>query len=281
MAEILKDRSRNNDGAPASIKLIPGVVWPTQQKEPKKTPVPPTTPEPTEQISPTTPVIIQTTATPTAAPTATKWLYIPPTATIPPPPENTATATSTATATATSTPTSTSTATATPTETATEIPPNVNFGPPDGSLLNIPDGGECIIDLEAETGSPLNTSSPDGAYDLVMYEYVPSPGIIMFDHIVIQLGTGPTGACSSSAWTTVLYWGDGDASNNGQLGSLYPGEIDNQTIPFAHLYNGSTPGIAIDADALGGSGIYPCLRIFAPVSGDGDAAQVDSIEILP
>lgn len=103
----------------------------------------------------------------------------------------------------------------------------------------------------------------------------------MLDHVVVQVGTGPTGSCASSTWTTVLYWGDGDTSNNGHLGSLYSGEIDNQAIPFAHLYNSSTTGIGIDINALTSPGTFPCLRIFAPVSGDGDAAQVDSIEILP
>ena len=103
----------------------------------------------------------------------------------------------------------------------------------------------------------------------------------MLDHVILEVGTGPSGSCGSSAWTTVFNWGDGDLSNNGQLGSQYPGEADNQSIPFSKLYNGITPGVAIDTDSLGASGIFPCLRIYSPVSGDGDAAQVDSIEILP
>ena len=103
----------------------------------------------------------------------------------------------------------------------------------------------------------------------------------MLDHVVLEVGTCPSGSCGSSTWTTVFYWGDADTNNNGMLGSTFPGEVDNQSIPFSNLYLGTTPGIAINIDALGASGIYPCLRIYSPVSGSGDAAQVDSIEILP
>jgi hypothetical protein len=269
MDEILKDRSRYAYGAPPSIVLVSGPVWPTQKAGQQETPLPPA---PTAQTTQTLPAtqIPQATATVAVTPSATQVLWIPYTATNIPPPEDTRTPT----------PTATSTATETPVPTA--VPPNdVNIGSPDGSIEDIAGGGELIIDLEALTGSPLDTSTPDGAYDLVFYEYEPSAGIIMFDHVVLQVGTGPSGSCGSSTWTTVLYWGDADASNNGQIGNLYPGEADNQSIPFSNLYLGATPGIAIDIDALGASGIYPCLRIYSPVSGDGDSAQVDSIEILP
>ncbi len=269
MDEILKDRSRYAYGAPPSIVIVSGPVWPTQQAVQQKTPLPPA---PTAQTTPTLPAtqIPQATATVAVTPSATQVLWIPYTATNIPPPEDTRTPT----------PTATSTATETPIPTA--VPPNnVNIGAPDGGIEDISGGGELIIDLEALTGSPLNTSTPDGAYDLVFYEYVPSAGIIMLDHVVLEVGTGPSGSCGSSTWTTVLNWGDGVLTNNGQLGSLYPGEADNQSIPFSNLYLGTTPGIAIDIDALGASGIYPCLRIYSPLSGDGDSAQVDSIEILP
>jgi hypothetical protein len=304
--EIRKDRSRYAYGAPPAIVLVPGVVWPTQQAaQQEATPLPPA---PTEQIFSTPPAtpVTQPTVTEAVLPSATQWRYIPPTATNPLPPENTKTpaATSTAAPTLTFTlthtpaptltftlthtlaPTLTFTPTFIPTETvtltATTAPPNhVNIGPPDGHIENIPAGAQIIIDLVALTGSPLDTSIPDSYDDLVFYEYEISTGIIMLDHVVLQVGPGPSGSCGSSTWTTVFDWGDGNASNNGQLGGLYPGEIDNQSIPFANLYLGSTTGIAIDTDALAAPGIYPCLRVYSPATGNGDAAQVDAIEILP
>jgi hypothetical protein len=287
MDEILKDRSRYAYGAPPSIVLSSGAVWPTQQAEQQQTPA---TSVPTVQTSPTPPATLlpQPTATVAVTPSATKVLWIPYTATNIPPqdtetpiPTSTSQATSTSTATATAIATSTATATPTATATATAVPSGMNIGSPDGAILNLGGGGEWIIDLEAETGNPLRTSPPDTAYDLVVYEYEVSPGIIMLDHIIVEVGTGPSGSCSSSTWMTVLNWGDTDPNNNGQLGNLFPGELDNQSIPFVHLYNGSTAGIGIDINALSTPGFYPCLRIYSPVSGDGDAAQVDSIEILP
>jgi hypothetical protein len=156
----------------------------------------------------------------------------------------------------------------------------LNIGGPDTSFASISNGNEVVIDLEAETGSPLDTSSPDGNYDLVYYERINFDSQIAFDHVILQIGSGPSGACDSGSWFTVLYWGDSDPTNNGHLGDMFgPTEVDNQAIMTDDLYNGT--GIAIDADALGLSGIYPCLKIISPTSGDGDASEVDAIEILP
>lgn len=268
--EIMKDRSRYAYGAPPSIVLVSGPVWPTQQAEQKETPRPPAPTEQTTATPPATPVIPHT-ATIAVTPSATQVIWIPYTATNIPPPEDT------------HTPTPTATSTATATATATKVPPNnVNIGAPDNNIEDIAGGGELIIDLEDLTGSPLDTSTPDGAYDLVFYEYEFSPGIVQFDHVVLQVGTGPSGSCGSSTWTTVFYWGDSDPTNNGHIGGMYgPTEVDNQTMFTSDLYLGSTTGIAIDTDALGASGIYPCLRVYSPISGSGDSAQIDAIGILP
>ncbi|MCD4672870.1 MAG: hypothetical protein K8R77_09420 [Anaerolineaceae bacterium] len=278
-AEIQKDRSRYPYGAPPSMVLLPGEVWPTQQALSTSNP---NTPMPTEQNTPTLPAtpISQPSATMAITPSATRPLviFIPATSTDPPPPPNTPTATASATATATATSTATSTSTSTPTKTPTS--PGLNLGPPDSSYSSIPNGSEIIIDLEAETGSPLDTSSPDGNYDLVFYERINFGSQIAFDHVILQVGTGPSGSCGSSAWYTVLYWGDSDPANNGHIGNMFGGvELDNQAIFTSDLYNNT--GIAIDADALGLSAVYPCLKIISPISGDGDAAEVDAIEILP
>jgi hypothetical protein len=109
------------------------------------------------------------------------------------------------------------------------------------------------------------------------------PNFIYIDWVVTEVGTGPSGSCASSTWYTVLNWGDGNASNNGIIGGAYP-ENDNQPIPFSALYLGSTTGIAIDLNdpALGvPGGTYPCVRVSAPLGGDNDAGEVDSIQVLP
>ena len=104
----------------------------------------------------------------------------------------------------------------------------------------------------------------------------------MLDHIVLQVGTGPSGSCASSTWTTVFYWGDGDLTNNGQLGSLYPGEVDNQSIPFSDLYNGSTLVSVLTYNATHHAPApSPACGFTRPSPASGDAAQIDSIEILP
>lgn len=273
--EIQKDRSRYPYGAPPLMVLLPGEVWPTQQALSTNNPKPPM---PTEQDTPTLPAtpISQPSATMAVTPSATQPLviFISPTSTEPPPPPNTPTATATATATSTATSTSTSTPTETP------APKEINLDGPDTIFASIPNGSQIIIDLEAETGSPLDTSSPDGNYDLVFYERIEYGSQITFDHVILQLGTGPTGSCTSSSWHTVLYWGDSDPANNGHIGNMFGGvELDNQAIFTSDLYNNT--GIAIDADALGLSAVYPCLKIISPISGDGDASEVDAIEILP
>jgi hypothetical protein len=165
-------------------------------------------------------------------------------------------------------------------------PGEPDIGPPDGIFGELPCGGGIVIDLVALGYPPIDTSSPDPEYDVVYYERelppVPS-GNIAFDWVTFQVGTGPSGACVSSPYSSALVWGDGNPSNNGHLGSSYP-EGDNQVIPFSALY-GSPPfqtGIAIDLDALGLSDVYPCLRIISPINWpDNDGSEVDAIQILP
>lgn len=191
---------------------------------------------------------------PTAAPTTT------PTGT------STATVTVTATNTATVTVTATDkpTVTATVTETAT-IPP-INFGPPDGIVDNPPDGSVltyCSL-------SPMITDHGDGGYDFVYYELPAAPGIRM-DQVIIEIGDGTN-------WYQVFNWGDDLPDNNSNL-VIGGSETDNRPINAGSLINGT--GVGIDIYSLGLTGSYPCLRITAPIGGDGDGIDIDAIEIYP
>lgn len=161
------------------------------------------------------------------------------------------------------------------------FPGEPNIGPPDGYYSELPCGGELIIDIVAEGYSPIDITVGDADPDVVYYEREnPSqPSFIDLDRVSLQVGTGPSGSCGSSAWHTVFNWGDGNTANNGHLGGAYP-EMDNQSVPFGALYNNT--GITVDIDALAPVGIYPCIRIVSPINWpDNDGAEVDAIEILP
>jgi hypothetical protein len=281
--EIFKDRSRYANGAPPSLVILPGQVWPTQYAIAT---VLVNTPQPSPLLpSPSMPAATSMPFTATAGitPSATKPVIIVPPSTAteePPAPTRTPIPANTAVPTAIPTAIPTDVPTAIPTIVPTQTPAStpLNIGGPDNWFLSISGGNEVIIDLLPAIGRPLITSN-DAAYDLVFYERVFSGSDVAFDHVILQVGTGPSGSCSSSTWYTVFYWGDSDPANNGHIGSMFgPTEIDNQSMSTSVLYNQT--GVAIDADALGVSGTFPCLRIISPLSGDGDAAEVDAIEIL-
>ena len=120
-------------------------------------------------------------------------------------------------------------------------------------------------------------SSPDPAFDLVYYEYENPANHINLDWVIVEIGSS-----SSGPWTQVFYWGDNNLDGNtniGQAGYGAGSEPDNHQIPFADLYGG--PGVAIDVDAMAAPGTYRYVRISAPLGGDNDAAEVDSVETLP
>lgn len=223
-------------------------------------------PQPTSTLTAVPPTSTATTA---ATATATNTAVATATTTTTP------TATTAATATATPTPTATATATATPT--ATPVPctgsgfPNV--GAPDGSVAIITCGQSVTIDLG---GAPLDLSPPDSAYDLVYYEMQNPPGFITIDWAIIHISN------DGNDWIEIFNWGDGNPANNGIIGNL-GAESDNHILPLSALYNGSTTGIAIDADAFVSSGprTFQYIRITSPLGGDNDGSEVDSVQILP
>ena len=279
--EIYKDRSRYPYGAPPALVILPGPVWPTQNaiavvvvntQQPSSL-------APSPSIPAATASSIPHTATAGITPSVTKPVIIVPPSTAteePPEPTRTPIPINTAVPTAIPTDVPTEAPTIAPTQTPASTP--LNIGGPDNWFMSISGGNEVIIDLIPAIGRPLITSN-DAAYDLVYYERAFSGSEVAFDHVILQVGTGPSGSCASSTWYTVFYWGDSDPNNNGHIGSMFgPIEFDNQNMSTSVLYNQT--GVAIDADALGVSGTFPCLRIISPLSGDGDAAEVDAIEIL-
>jgi len=131
--------------------------------------------------------------------------------------------------------------------------------------------------------SAIDSSVSDPEPDLVYYErFNPSdPSTIALDTVIVEVGSGPSGSCGSSDWSTAFNWGDGNAANNGHLGGSYP-ELDNQVIPMSILYGSGAlqVGIGIDLNSLGLSGVYSCVRITSPINWpDNDGSEVDSIEI--
>ncbi len=161
-----------------------------------------------------------------------------------------------------------SSATLTITDNDTGGPP---IGGPDGSITNLTPGSEVIIDL----GGSAIVADGNTDFDLVYYESNTGSAIQM-DWVIVQVSTTPGGP-----WYTILNWGNGGPDGNTSIGQLgySVGEADNENIPQADLYNNS--GIQIDVDGAGvPAGTYPYLRIYSPPGGDGDAAQIDSIQIF-
>jgi hypothetical protein len=150
-----------------------------------------------------------------------------------------------------------------------------------------------IIDLVSDiSGSAIDTTTQDvGTADFVYYERCfggcgtfPS---VDLDWIKIEVSAIGADSCSSGdeVWYTAFYWGDAIDDNNDSIpGSYYPPENDNQNIPITSLYNGNSPGFAIDLDAVAlgvPAGTYRCMRFTSPLGGNNDGSEIDSIQGLP
>lgn len=123
-------------------------------------------------------------------------------------------------------------------------------------------------------GTPLDLTLPDPGYDLVFYELHNPIGFMRLDWVIIEISD------DGSNWVEIFNWGDGNPANNAII-SGPPAEPDNYEMPLSVLYNGNTPGVAIDADAFASPGTYQYIRISSPLGGENDGAEVDSIELLP
>ena len=291
---------------PTAVVSI-ATATPRSTSEPNTpTPFPTTIPSPTQEIAtvtatptavPTLPASFTPTNTatavwptptftatpqPTAPPPTSPPPTSPPTRTLtppPPPPPFTPTATASATLPPTNTPSPTPTETPTPPPCSGSIPGGEpNIGPPNGTRAAVGCGQNIVVDLGAANAIVV-TGSTEPAFDLVYYEWENPANNINLDWVIIEVSTS-----SSGPWVQVFNWGNDilDANTNiGQAGYGAGSEPDNNPIPFADLYGGNSPGIAIDIDAFAPAGTYQWLRIMAPLGGDNDAAEVDSVESLP
>ncbi len=242
--------------------------------EPSATPsLPPSPPAPsaTPSASVTPPPSETPTATPSASPTVSPTSS--PTAAKPPKDDPTP-------------PAPTGTPTASPTSPPATLDPSltpataivISTDTPDNVTSDIPPGRYVVMDM---SGNPVVVSNtPDGNYDMIFYEWR-SGGAVYLDHIIIGISHDSNGA----TYWEVFNWGNNQPDTNTNV-SVTP-EADNAT--FTNLYPTpaatGTPvgtGVLIDVDTAPSApppGSYNYVVVISPISGDMDAAQVDSIVV--
>jgi hypothetical protein len=306
--------TRAATATPTSTKRPTSVYTPsTATRTPTKIPKTATntitsTPTATKTITPTpTKTATKTiTPTPTLTKTATRTITATQTSTFTATPTQTDTPTIaptfSPTPTQTDTPTFTPTSTATPTFTPT-IPPGAStldpvlipqtppppVGLPDGTTTDITAGSYAILDLGADL---IVSGGTEPNPDLVYYEFDVT-GNILLDTVIVGISEFP----DARYYFEVLNWGNNISDINTNVdtsNALFPAdptclapfapECDNRTIPTSYLYPqpiGGT-GITIDVDGAPNilPGTYRYLVIICPTTG-GDAAQIDSVEVLP
>lgn len=123
------------------------------------------------------------------------------------------------------------------------------------------------------------SGSPEPAFDLVYYEFENPIWNINLDWVIVEVSTNGT-----EPWFPVFNWGNNIVDGNTNIGQAGIGdgnEPDNQPLPFSVLYNGNSPGIAIDIDEVVPADTYQWVRIWSPLGGDNDGAEVDSLQPLP
>jgi hypothetical protein len=193
--------------------------------------------------------------------------------------------------------------TATPvTPTATPVTPTATpvyfSGEPDGIFTSIAPGSAIEIDISSYPIYVDETPNPD--VDMIYYEREDQSnlGTTALDWISIELRQVLT-----DTWHMVFNWGDGFVDGNTNVDTFSAdadGEQDNEPIPIYETPLPSDPtdvpltpipplygtppfntGIEIDVDAKAPPGEYDQIRLNSPPGGDGDAAEVDAIEVLP
>jgi hypothetical protein len=97
------------------------------------------------------------------------------------------------------------------------------------------------------------------------------------DVVILQVGDGTN-------WYTVLNWGDGVPSNNGDIPSTAcTGEPDTCPIDISLLaINSPYPGVTINLGPLAGTSIS-YIRIFSPAAppDSGNGVSIDAIQVFP
>lgn len=269
-----------NSDSGSDIVFPPFVVF-----EPTSTPSPTTSPEPSPTVTETptasaspspSPSPTTVTTVPSATktkdpdktpkpPTATPPTATPPTATPPP-----------------------ITSTIDPSLTlVTPAPPDINVGAPDGIPGGVQPGNYVVMDISINPVVVTNPSETN--YDLVYYEATNGTNV-MLDSVIL----GISQLVDGSIYYEVFNWGDNnrDINTNVDTNTLPPDtgcvapaapECDNRVIPTTELHPdpGGT-GILIDVDnapSAPPAGRYDYIVIISPNTGNGDAAQVDAIEV--
>jgi hypothetical protein len=266
------------DANDQNILFPPFVVF-----EPSATPVvttnPPTavTPPPTVPVT-DTPIVtasppVTTTKKPPVDPTSTPPTSTPPTVSPSPVPTS---------------------ITSTPVGIPVSAPTDIVNVPPNGTPSPIVPGTYVILDIGSSPIVVSNTS--DGNYDLILYEatYTQASGdvVVLMDQISILISQ------DGIDYYEIFNWGDNAADTNtnvnfNDLPADCVQECDNREIPITPIpatgsilytdpVTGINTGILIDVDTAPDNppeGIYKYMIIVSPLSGDLDAAQVDSIVV--
>lgn len=286
---------------PPFIVINPGTPTPTSEiptAQASSTPVPP-------PVTGTATVVRQPTSTPPV-------VIISPTSTQEPKPKDTATSLPTPTQTASQVPTNSPIPTVptntpiTPSPTPTgfpsappsfpqlPVPPEVGDTPDDASG-EIPPGNYIIVDVSS---NPVVVSStPDGFYDFVLYEYynsAPEWDAVLLDFMIVGI-ISDTDLSDEFVYYQVLNWGDNIRDINTNVdtnilpmhpldtGCIANLECDNRRILPANLYPYPGTGIQIDVDTASSEpppGVYNYIIIISPLGGDNDAPQIDAITVV-
>jgi hypothetical protein len=164
-------------------------------------------------------------------------------------------------------------------------PPQINLDAPNGVAANLANGSYTVLNISANPVVVLLT--PDEFYDLIFYEYNET-GIIYMDHIIIGISQHADG----SVYYEVFNWGNNVPDTNTSLNTdnLPPPvpaprcssdpECDDREFLPSELYPHPGTGVLIDVDTAPSQpppGTYDYIVIISPVSGLGDASQIDAI----
>jgi hypothetical protein len=167
-------------------------------------------------------------------------------------------------------------------------PPQIEVGPPNGSIGNITAGQYIVITL---TSTPIVVNGPsDTNYDFVYYEQgqacgmpaCPSGTGIQMDSVIISI------SMDDVIYYVVFNWGDGTPDNNSNVGDVTTNtgtENDNQNIDSSELH-GTVPqdtGVLVDVDNATSNpppGDYWYVAVQAPTPDADNGVGFDSIEIV-
>ncbi len=145
---------------------------------------------------------------------------------------------------------------------------------------SVVDGTYIVINLSVTV-----SSSPDGNYDLALYEYN-NNGFVYMDWVIV----GITNSADGSQYYEVFNWGNGTPDNNSNVGDVAGTEGDDQQVDPSEFYDpdgaGTAPqtGILIDVDTATSAppaNTYNYVVIISPLGGTSVTnAQVDALQTV-